>query len=174
MKRILLFIAVAGLFLSCKQEMRYTQESAEIDAFKAMVAAYEGQDWEGFKATYADTAKLFHNTEAEGATIDEVIAGHKETLSGYSSYGFVEEKGDVEMVVTDKGETWVNFWGLWQGTMSANGKSYEIPVHLTAQWVDGKVVKEYGYWNMAEIMLDVAAMEAAAAEEAAGEMAAEQ
>jgi hypothetical protein len=67
------------------------------------------------------------------------------------------------MVVTDKGKTYVNFWGLWKGTLAANNKTYTIPTHLTAQFVDGKIVKEFGYWDLSKIMLDMQAMEHAKA-----------
>ena len=63
------------------------------------------------------------------------------------------EESEYEMVVTDKGETWVNFWGLWQGRLKANNQLYEIPVHLTAQFIDGKIVKEFGYWDNSPIIL---------------------
>ena len=69
------------------------------------------------------------------------------------------------MVVTDKGETWVNFWGLWKGTMKTTNKVYEIPFHLTAQFIDGKIVKEFGYWNNAQVKLDLLASQQAAAAE---------
>ena len=172
MRNTILIIAISISFLACKQEMRYTQSSAEIDATKAVIAAYEAQDWEALKAPYADTAKVYHNTDTEAMSIDEVIASHKEAIAMYASYGFVKDKGDLEMVVTDKGETWVNYWGLWKGTMGASGNEIEVPVHLTSQWVDGKVVKEYGYWNMGEIMLDI--MESQAEEAGEEEMPAEE
>jgi hypothetical protein len=37
----------------------------------------------------------------------------------------------------------------------------EIPVHLTAQFIDGKIVREYGYWDNAPIVLAIQEIEAA-------------
>jgi len=34
-----------------------------------------------------------------------------------------------------------------------NNQLYEIPVHLTAQFIDGKIVKEFGYWDNSSIAL---------------------
>jgi ketosteroid isomerase-like protein len=59
------------------------------------------------------------------------------------------------MVVTDKKETWVNFWGLWKGTLKSSGKVYQVPFHTTARFIEGKIVEEYGYWNNTEIMTDL-------------------
>ena len=66
------------------------------------------------------------------------------------------------MVLDDKGETWVNYWGVWKGTMAANGKTYEIPIHITSQFVNGKIVKSYGYWDNSPIQMDAMAMQIAA------------
>jgi predicted ester cyclase len=44
--------------------------------------------------------------------------------------------------------------------MAGNGKSIEMPVHLTYQFIDGKIVKEYGYWDPTEIVLNLQAIEA--------------
>ena len=59
------------------------------------------------------------------------------------------------MVVTDDKETWVNFWGLWKGTLKSSGKVYQIPIHTTARFIDGKIVAESGYWNNSEIVSDM-------------------
>jgi hypothetical protein len=168
MKKLAL-LAVIGLFVfACKQgETRYSQSSAEVDTFKALIAAYEAADWEGYVAKFADTAKVFHNTDDKSMTPAETVEAHKTNTSALSSYGFVADKGDTEMVVTDKGETWVNYWGLWKATIAANGQEVMIPVHVTAQFVDGKVVSEYGYWDNGIMMAAMEAIEDAA-EEAEG------
>ena len=65
------------------------------------------------------------------------------------------------MVLDDKDRTWVNFWGDWKGTLVANQKEITIPIHLTYQFVDGKIVREYGYWDPTEVLLSLQAIEAA-------------
>ncbi|MCW5520961.1 nuclear transport factor 2 family protein [Aureitalea sp. L0-47] len=167
MKKLALIIVLACTFIACEEcPERYTQSSAEIDTFKEVIAAYEAADWENYTAKFADTAKVYHNTDDKSMTPAETVEAHKTTTSGLSSYGFVSDKGDVEMVTTDKGETWVNYWGLWKGTIASTGTEMMIPVHVTAQFVDGKVVEEYGYWDTAAL---VAALTAAASEDASEE-----
>ena len=165
MKKLIFLFAIAA-FIGC-QEQRYTQSSPEIDVIKANIVSYESGDWDGYMSGFADTAKIYFNVDAEHETPQEVVDGFKETLAYFSSYGFVEDKGDIEMVVTDEGETWVNFWGLWEGTLADNGKTLQIPVHVTAQMMDGKVVKEHGYWDTQPLANAITEIEATKAAEAA-------
>ncbi len=163
MKRVfLLGLAIVLSFSACQnQEKRYTQQSSEIDTYKQVIDAYERQDWEAMVKHYSDTAKIMNNViEEEGKTIAEEVATAKDDASLFSSWDYVDEESEYEMVVTDKGNTYVNFWGLWKGTLSANNKTYTIPTHITAQFVDGKIVKEFGYWDLSKIMTDLKAMEA--------------
>ncbi len=160
MKTILLFAVTTLLITACQNtETRYTQASAEIDVIKAHIEDYESKNWEGWRSHYNDTSKSFFNTKGPGISVDEALDALKEGLEGLSSYGFAKEGGDIEMVVDDKGKTWVNFWGVWEGTLETGGKKLEIPVHLTYQMIDTLIVREYGYWDNAPRML--AEMEAA-------------
>ncbi|HNP69002.1 MAG TPA: nuclear transport factor 2 family protein [Aequorivita sp.] len=164
MKRLFfLGLAIVLSLTACqKTEKRYTQQSVEIDTYKKVIDAYEKQDWEALMSHYADTAKIMNNViEKEGKTIAEEVAIGKEDAALFSSWDYVDGESEYEMVVTDKGQTWVNFWGIWKGTLAANNKTYTLPTHITAQFVDGKVVKEFGYWDVSKIMMDIQTMEQA-------------
>lgn len=153
MKNLALLVLTVLLFTSCQNtEVRYTQSSPEIDVIKAHMDDYEKQNWEGWRSHYADTSKSFFNTKGPGIAPEAALNALKEGVSGLSSYGFVKDDGDMEMVVDDKGRTWVNFWGNWEGTLEAGGEKLEIPVHLTYQMIDSKIVREYGYWDNAPRM----------------------
>ena len=52
----------------------------------------------------------------------------------------------------------------WKGTIAVTGKEIAIPVHLTYQFVEGKIVKEYGYWDPTEVVLELQKIEAQAKE----------
>ena len=171
MKQIILVGLAIVLLTACKKhEKRYTQQSAEIDTYKKVIECYEKRDWEAMASHYADTAKIMNNVvEKEGQTLAQLVAMNKEDAAIFSSWDFVDAESEYERVVTDKGQTWVNFWGLWKGTLSANNKTYTVPTHSTAQFVDGKIVKEYGYWDLSKIMLDMQAAEKANMDETAME-----
>lgn len=138
---------------------RYTQNSPEIDSFRAVIDSYDNKNWDDLVSKYADTAKVFFNSAAP-IEIVEIPAYHQNDDKNLSQRGFEKEGLEYEMVVDDKGRIWVNFWGTWKGTLAANGKQIELPVHLTAQFIDGKIVSEYGYWDNAPIVLALQDIEA--------------
>ena len=154
MKTSILILLTLVLFLSCeKQEKRYTQQSAEIETYKKAIADYKNLDWESLATHYADTAKIANNVVREKAIkVSQNIEENKESAR---MFDWVVEKEEYEMVVTDDNETWVNFWGLWKGTMKTTKKVYDIPYHVTARFIDGKIAEEFGYWNNSEIIRDL-------------------
>lgn len=160
MKNQFLLGLIIVLFAACDQkEGRYTQQSPEIDTYKKVIANYENRNWEALALSYSDTARIMNNVaETAGLTTEEMIQVNKEDASIFNSWDFVDEDSTYEMVKTDEGETWVNFWGLWQGRLNANNKIYEIPVHITARFVDGKIVREHGYWDVSQLLMDIQAL----------------
>lgn len=62
MKKTLILILCIVL-LACKEhEVRYTQNSPEIDALKENIKNYNDKNWEALTKHYADTSKTFFNT----------------------------------------------------------------------------------------------------------------
>ncbi|MBZ9631272.1 ester cyclase [Salegentibacter sp. LM13S] len=153
-KLISLGIAIILFIVFNPQEKRYTQQSVEIDTYKKVLKAYEKRDWKSMVSHYADTAKIMNNVvEKDAQNLSQFLAQTKEDATQFSNWEFVDT--EYEMVVTDKGETWVNFWGVWKGIFKANNKEYKIPTHITAQFVNGKIVREAGYWDVSKIIKDV-------------------
>ena len=153
MKNLFILGLAIVLFTSCNQKQRYTQQSAEIDTYKKVMEDYKTQNWEDYRLNYADTAKIANNVVKEKAqSVTEAIEKAK---GDAKLFDWKVEDIDYEMVVTDKGETWVNYWGVWSGTMKSTGKVYVIPFHNTAQFIDGKIVREDGYWDNSEIVTDM-------------------
>lgn len=168
MKKAIFLFVIAGLtFSACQQgPVRYTQDSPEINTVKMLISNYDSKNFD--TSMYADTSKTYYNTKDNPMSAAEAMDYHKQADANYTSRGFADEHQEYEMVLTDDGETWVNCWLGWNGTLAATGKKVNIPVHLTFQFVNGKIVKEYGYWDPTEIVLELqkAAAEAKMAEEA--------
>lgn len=161
MKNLFLVGLAIVLFTSCNTKPeRYTQQSPEIENYKAGIKDYTEKNWESLVSHYADTANVFFNTTIP-MRASKIPEFHQNNETVFSSRGFVKEGQEYEMAITDEGKTWVNFWGVWKGTLAANNKVIEIPVHLTAQFIDGKIVREYGYWDNAPIVLAIQEIEAA-------------
>ena len=133
------------------QNERYKTSSEEIDLLKKGLSDYEKADWDEWSLQYADSAKIFQNTWIDGASVEEVKTRHKNIIAQLSSYTFSEHDRYYEQIIDNNGKIWVNFWGVWKGTLKANSKEIVIPVHLTIQFKKGKVVEEFGYWNTAKL-----------------------
>jgi len=160
MRKTIVFLLTAILLLSCKSEARYTTASAEIDHVKILIADYEAGNWDAWKGHYADTAKLYHNSR-KASSAAEVLEGMSDNLDAMATYKFQNKDRFFEMVVDDEGDKWVNFWGTWEGTIAENNQTLEIPVHITAQFADGKIVEEHAFYNLAELAMAIMALEEA-------------
>lgn len=154
MKKLFLLGLAVILFSACQQKgpARYASSSPEIDIVKAHIEDYNKGNWESWTSHYADTAKVHHNT-LEASSVKELMEGLKKNLQDVSSYTFLDKDMFYEMVIDDKGEKWVNFWATWEGTVAANNKKLTIPVHLTLQFVDSKIVEEHAYYDLSEFMV---------------------
>jgi len=149
------FLTTMILFslLSCQSEKpeRYTKDCAEIDLLRKGIEYYENGEWEKWEAQYSDSAKIYQNTWLAHTSPAQTRKRNEVLLSNFSSYGFERENLSMERIINDNGKTWVNSWGLWRGTWKHNGEVIEIPVHLTIQFVDGKIVEEIGLWDTAQL-----------------------
>lgn len=158
MKNLFLLVLTVLMFTGCKnQQERYTQTSPEIETLKQAINDYDTKNWTSLVSHYADTSKTNFNRDKIASK--DIPEYHKQNDSNYSERAFAKDGQTYEMVIDDKGEKWVNFWGTWNGILAANGKKITIPVHLTAQFIDGKIVEEYGYWDPSEVILSLQEIE---------------
>lgn len=159
MKKLFITGLLLVLFIACQNQQRYTQTSPEIETTKTIIKDYNAKNYEALVSHFADTANVFLNstTSFKASQLPEF---HNKDDANFSSRRFIEEGQEYEMIVTDKSKTWVNFWGYWQGTLVANNIQIIIPIHLTLQFIDGKAVTEYGYWDNAPILLALQEIEA--------------
>lgn len=160
MKKLFLLGLSVILFFNCeKPKQRYFSESPEINTFKTTVSEYNNGDWEAWHTHYSDTAKVYINS-LKSITATDLENAQKAMLSNFSSYGFQDKGSFVEMVLDSDEETWVNYWANWHGTLKENGKEIDVPVHITAQFVDGKIVQLYDYFDATPINTAIAEINA--------------
>ncbi|WP_431136157.1 nuclear transport factor 2 family protein [Psychroserpens mesophilus] len=159
MKKLFILAMSVMLFTACEtQKKRYTQQSSEIETVKKHIENYNSKNYD--TSLYADSSKTFFNNSKTPILVKDIVAYHKANDENYSSRGFTGEDPEYEMVVTDEGKVWVNCWLDWKGTMKANGNNVKMPIHLTYQFIDGKIVREVGYWDPTEVVLNLQAIEA--------------
>lgn len=153
MKKLILLGLTLILFTACqnKETVRYTAISPEIDVAKAAIKDYQDGNWERWMSHYADTAQVFHNTvvPASPKELQEALTSVIERLS---DYGFSDKDIFYEMIIDDKGDKWVYFWGTWEATVAQSNKKLVLPVHLAFKFVDNKIVREYGYYDFSPVM----------------------
>jgi hypothetical protein len=162
MKKIIYLLFAIVLFSACstEQPVRYFSASPEIDVTRSILKSYVDANWDAMKLHYADTAILAFNARKEnGIPIDSAITFHKQDHELFSEIGYDAKEDFFEMVLTDDGETWVNYWGIWMGTLRATGEKYELPLHVTFRFENQKVVLEHGYWNNSDIVLALQKLE---------------
>lgn len=148
------FFVLLFLLSSCKEKQRYTRNSPEIETYKKVISDYVNRDWNDLSTHYADSAKIMNNvTENHAQNITDLITTDKEDANSFSSWDYINEK--YEMVVNDENETWVYFNGIWKATLSANQKVYEIPARINVRFVNGKIVREEGFWDLSRLMFDM-------------------
>ncbi len=147
MKKIFLIGLAISFLMACQEKSeRYSTSGPEVDLVKGLLADYEKGDWDSWMEKYADTAKVSYNQWDNYATVAESMEGHKQNIALLSSYKFAEDV-IYEKIISDSGNTWINFWGKWEGTLKENNKVVVLPVHLSVRVLDGKVVQENGFWD---------------------------
>ncbi len=153
MKNILILVLMLVSMPSCQVDKneRYSRDCAEIDLLKKGIEHYEKGEWDKWTEQYADSAKIYQNTWFIWSSPEVTKEKHKSLISKLSAYGFERENLSMERIIDDRGRTWVNSWALWRGTLKVNNKVIEIPVHLTIQFVDGKIIEEWGFWDTAPL-----------------------
>lgn len=151
MKKILFLLLTFVSLVACT-EQRYFTSSPEIDIAKKSIEAYENGNWDTWVSKFADDAKIYHNNWDKSKSRAEAIEGHKKMLSHFSSYEYLDEPIFFEMTINDEGEKWVNYWAVWTG-VSIDGKELKIPLHISSNYKDGKVVAEYGFWDTHNLII---------------------
>lgn len=165
MKNLFLLGLVLAHFIACQEKpQRYFADSAEIETLKAGVKAYENGDWDKWKSHFSDTAKIFVNS-IKPLTVEKRQEGLQGITADMSSYGFNHDKEYVEMVLDKEDETWVYYWATHTATFAASNKEVSFPVHLSVQFVDGKIVEEHVYFDASSMNAEFAAIAAAAKQE---------
>lgn len=156
MKNLIFTVLIFTFLTACQNDkIRYTQESSEIELVKATINDYDFQNWESLVSRYEDSAQVFYNSRKNIMLPSDLPEYHQNNDLSFSTRAFEDEYREYEMIEDNNGNIWVNFWGLWKGNLAANNKEIIIPVHITYQFENNKIVKEYGYWNTSELTLEL-------------------
>lgn len=145
-----LIISILALFIfsssQAQDKVRYTQQAPEIETTKAYFAAYNKGEWEKLSTFYAKDAIITHNMSPE-LTATQLLDGFKSNVALCTDYTWTPIEEELERVINDKGEMWINIWGNWTGIFKVTGNTINVPTHHTFQFKDGKIVREFAYYD---------------------------
>lgn len=139
------FIGIVLLLVfttSCQQPKKQVfNEGPEIDMVKKLDQAFAGADWDTFRASFSDTAKIWVNTSWSEPSIpaDTLTQGFR-TARANMSQATLNENAIYSMIDYDNGERWVHRWGVWQATY-ANGKSATWTSNANFRFAGGKIIR---------------------------------
>lgn len=148
MKKLVCIALALMLFNACqkKEPQRYFSDSAEIESSKKLVGYFASHDYEGIKQIYSDSVKIYDNS-VDPMSLADMITSMKAN-EDMMEYMKVKDSAEYEMVLTKDNETWVNCWYTVVGKFKGPSAEIVVPCHSTFQFKDGKVVKEYSYYNL--------------------------
>lgn len=151
--KTMILLAAVSVIVACQPTSpdQYLTDSEEIQLAKNLVNSYELGDWDQWVQIYADSARIFHNSMTP-VTKDELRDGFVAGLASYSDYGFKGNPYFYEMIIDDKGEKWVYFWGTWSGTFKESDETIYVPVHLALNFENGKIKREHAYYDRSQIV----------------------
>ncbi len=144
-KQILLGLTII-LFASCQQtEQRYFDESSEIESVKELLQLVEDGNYDETKKFYNDTAKIYVNS-SKAISVEQMTA---ENIKGRDAFAVFTFKDSIypEMVITKNGNTWVNIWPTWVGKVKGSDNEISLPISLSFQFKEGKIVRYEGFWD---------------------------
>lgn len=129
-----------------KETQRYFNDSPEIQTTKKVIEYYATYNYDGLKEIYSDSAKIYDNS-VDPISLAQMIHDIKANEDLIES-AKVRDSSEYEMVITNDGETWVNSWYTVIFKFKDLDKDMSLPCHSTFQYKDGKIVKEYSYYNI--------------------------
>ncbi|RMG27629.1 MAG: hypothetical protein D6730_06855 [Bacteroidetes bacterium] len=148
-------IFACGLGLA-QEKARYTQSAPEIETIKQLEAAYNSGLWDKYATIYAADASIDHNGFV--ADSKDLVAGLQRTIQSTSFYQLQYLQEELERIINDRGETWVNAWGMWQAVIPGRRDTLHIPVHSTFEFdEEGKISREFSYYDITKITNALAA-----------------
>ncbi|MEM9340284.1 MAG: hypothetical protein AAGA66_16235 [Bacteroidota bacterium] len=74
----------------------------------------------------------------------ERLLGVEESLRYFDAFEFLPDD-EIELIENSEGEKWVGWWTVMKITVGEQIRY--VPVHISTQFVDLKIVKEAAYWD---------------------------
>ncbi|MEM6830551.1 MAG: hypothetical protein AAF551_08530 [Bacteroidota bacterium] len=137
------FVILLLILTSCATS-RYFERAPEIDIIRQLYSASDPQLRKELSETYyADSAKIYWNSTTP-LSWRERLLGVEESLRYFDAFEFLPDD-EIELIENSEGEKWVGWWTVMKITVGEQIRY--VPVHISTQFVDLKIVKEAAYWD---------------------------
>lgn len=138
----LLPLIIILLIASCSNA-NYVEKAPEIDIIKSIFYSNPEDRSALFEQHYSEDAQIYWNSTVP-VTWKQLLIGIEESLERFDEYQVLPSE-EIHLIKNSKGERWV---ALWTAIKIRVGENEEIiPIHVSAQFVDLKIVKEAAYWD---------------------------
>lgn len=135
-------LIIISVLASCTNPS-YVEKAPEIDILKSIFYSSPEDRATLFQQHYADDAQIYWNSTTP-VTWKELLIGIEESLKRFDEFQ-VMPSHEIHLIKNSKGERWVAFWTAIKVRVGENEEV--IPIHVSAQFVDLKIVKEAAYWD---------------------------
>lgn len=157
MRTRLLLVALILALPACRTAGTYSERGEHIELMKDLLDDYTEGRWFALGTAYADSAMIFVNGTIP-MTIGDRLAALQAQRAVFDEVAIVNPLfGEVHNA---DGEIWVLAWGSWEGRAAGMPQRVSVPLHIAAEFVDGKIVQEWTYMDGAPLESAMAALRA--------------
>ncbi len=134
---------VAVLFATSCSSTQYFESAAEVDILKNTVYASSKERSTIFKKSYSPSAQIYWNSTVP-LNWHELLLGIEESLTQFDEFELLPTE-EIHLIINSKGERWVGLWSVMR--VKVGDRERFIPFHVSAQFIDTKIVREAAYWD---------------------------
>ena len=167
MKNVL-YILVSVLSLSCStNNVTMTFDDEKSNAIRSHYQNYLKNDVPALQSLWSPDLKIYMNSvEASTVTdISDLITVQHEVFENISmSFNYDEGSDDLGVWVQtinypamngNPAATITQTWFNWSATGKSSGNTITIPVHISFEWADGKIVREWHNFDTTAMMAEI-------------------
>ena len=170
MKNLILFllIIVAASCGTPSNNVIVTFDDEKSNAIRGHYQNYLNNDVAALQSLWSPDLKIYMNsTEASTvADISELITVQHEVFDNISMSWTYDESGGEDLGVwvqtieypasdNNPATAVTNSWFEWSATGKSSGNKITIPVHISFEWADGRIVREWHNFDPSAMMEEI-------------------
>tara|TARA_B100000886_G_C20327508_1_gene450905 strand:- start:172 stop:693 length:522 start_codon:yes stop_codon:yes gene_type:complete len=167
MKNVLYFLVLVLSFSCSTNNVTMTFDDEKSNAIRSHYQNYLKNDVPALQSLWSPDLKIYMNSvEASTVTdISDLITVQHEVFENISmSFNYDEGSDDLGVWVQtinypamngNPAATITQTWFNWSATGKSSGNTISIPVHISFEWADGKIVREWHNFDTTAMMAEI-------------------